>query len=249
MMKDDNSRGWEVIVALALLTRLPLPHAPKTAFARQAQASWAFSLAGLAVALIAAVVGWICGAMGLTTPVTAGLMLATLIVTTGAMHEDGLADTADGLWGGYDAARRLEIMKDSHIGTYGVLALGLGVGLRWLALSATLAVGAGPMIAAAVLSRGLLPALMALMPHARRSGLSHQVGRPERGVALAALALAVVLALFFAGIGVIWALLLAALAVGGLAALAKSKIGGQTGDILGAAQQVAELVILLALIP
>tara|TARA_R110000751_G_scaffold35793_4_gene87971 strand:+ start:376 stop:1125 length:750 start_codon:yes stop_codon:yes gene_type:complete len=249
MIKDDNSRAWEVIVALALLTRLPLPHAPKAAFARQAQAAWAFPLAGLAVALIASVVGWVCMAAGLPVPVTAGLMLAALVVTTGAMHEDGLADTADGFWGGFDPARRLEIMKDSRIGTYGVLALGLGVGLRWMALSATLAVGVGPMVAAAVLSRGLLPALMAWMPQARRTGLSHQVGQPSQSVALAALGLAVLLALVVAGWGVIWALVLAALAVGGLAALARAKVGGQTGDVLGAAQQVAELVILLALIP
>ncbi|ASM72801.1 MULTISPECIES: adenosylcobinamide-GDP ribazoletransferase [Roseobacteraceae] len=249
MIKDDNSAKWDVIVALALLTRLPLPHAPKTAFARQAQAAWAFPLAGLAVALAAALVGWIGMALDLPTPITAGLMLTTLVLTTGAMHEDGLADTADGLWGGFDAVRRLEIMKDSRIGTYGVLALGLGTGLRWVALSATLAVGVGPMIAAAVLSRGLLPALMTLMPHARRTGLSHQVGRPDRNVALAALGMAVVLALVFAGWGVIWALVLAALAVAALAALAHRKIGGQTGDILGAAQQVAELVILLVLIP
>ncbi|UOA27908.1 adenosylcobinamide-GDP ribazoletransferase [Pseudosulfitobacter sp. DSM 107133] len=249
MIKDDNSPVWDVIVALVLLTRLPLPQAPRVAFARQAQAVWAFPLAGLAVALVAAVVGWICMAMGLPVPVTAGLMLATLVVTTGAMHEDGLADTADGLWGGFDVARRLEIMKDSHIGTYGVLALGLGVGLRWMALSATLAVGVGPMVAAAVLSRGLLPALMAWMPHARRTGLSHQVGRPSQGVALAALGIAVLMARVVAGWGAIWALVLAMLAVGAVGALARAKIGGQTGDILGAAQQVAELVILLALVP
>ncbi len=249
MIKDDNSRAWEVIVALALLTRLPLPHAPAAAFARQAQAAWAFPLAGLAVAGIAAVVGWLCMAAGLPVPVTAGLMLVALVVTTGAMHEDGLADTADGFWGGFDPARRLEIMKDSHIGTYGVLALGLGVGLRWMALSATLAMGVGPMVAAVVLSRGLLPALMAWMPHARRTGLSHQVGRPSRAVALGALGLAVVLALVVAGWGVIWALVLAVVAVGALAALARAKIGGQTGDVLGAAQQVAELVILLVLMP
>ncbi|MCR8826315.1 adenosylcobinamide-GDP ribazoletransferase [Pseudosulfitobacter koreensis] len=249
MIKDDTSRIWDVIVALVLLTRLPLPHAPKAAFARQAQATWAFPLAGLVVGLIAAAVGWLCMAMGLPAPVTGGVMLATLIVTTGAMHEDGLADTADGLWGGYDAARRLEIMKDSHIGTYGVLALGLGLGLRWMVLSATLAVGMGPMIAAAVLSRGLLPALMAWVPHARRTGLSHHVGRPEGRVALAALGLAAVLAVVFAGFGVIWALVLASLAVAALAAVARRKIGGQTGDILGAAQQLAELVILLALMP
>lgn len=249
MIKDDNSRAWDVIVALALLTRLPLPHAPTAAFTRQAQAAWAFPLAGLAVGVIAAVVGWLCMAAGLPVPVTAGLMLAALVVTTGAMHEDGLADTADGFWGGFDPARRLEIMKDSHIGTYGVLALALGVGLRWMALSATLAVGVGPMVAAVVLSRGLLPTLMACMPHARRTGLSHQVGQPSQAVALGALGLAVVLALVVAGWGVIWALVLAAVAVGALAALARAKIGGQTGDVLGAAQQLSELVILLALMP
>ena len=90
---------------------------------------------------------------------------------------------------------------------------------------------------------------MAWMPHARRTGLSHQVGRPSQGVALAALGIAVLLALVVAGWSVIWALVLAVVAVGGLAALARAKIGGQTGDVLGAAQQLSELVILLVLLP
>ncbi len=71
------------------------------------------------------------------------MSLGLLAMMTGAMHEDGLADTVDGFWGGWTVQRRLEIMKDSHIGSYGVIALVLSLGLRWMALSAAVRGGAG----------------------------------------------------------------------------------------------------------
>ncbi len=249
MEKDDTSRMWDILVAGALLTRLPLPHAPQAAFDHQARATWAYPLAGLAVGLIAALVGWLALALGLPHMIAAGLMLAAMILSTGAMHEDGLADTADGFWGGFDPARRLEIMKDSHIGTYGVLALVLGVGLRWTALAATLEAGLGPVIAAAVMSRGLLPTVMRLVPHARAFGLSHSVGRPDTNAASLSFCTGFLLCFMLVGWSFVPGLLLAAVAVAGLCWLAKSKIGGQTGDVLGAAQQLAELAILVSLIP
>ena len=238
---------WDVAAACLLLTRLPLPNLPAEAFARQAQAAWAFPLAGLVVAVIAGVTGETLLQMGLGAVPAAGLTVALLALLTGAMHEDGLADTADGLWGGRDRERRLEIMKDSTVGTYGVLALVFSVGLRWSALSILLPQGTGALIAAAMLSRAVLPALMAGLPPARDDGLSRGVGRPGGVAVCAALALGGAVALFAAG----WALLLPALValvvVLLLAATARSKIGGQTGDILGAAQQLAEIVLLLGL--
>ena len=104
------------------------------------------------------------------------------MITTGAMHEDGLADTVDGLWGGWTRDRRLEIMKDSHIGTYGVLALIVSAGLRWSVLAGLLTLGAGPVVAIAVLSRASMPALMAALPNARGDGLAHKVGAPPPAV-------------------------------------------------------------------
>lgn len=239
----------DIGVALVLLTRLPLPRLPDTAFRRLARAAWAFPLAGLAVGLIAGAVGLLALGLGLAPAAVAGLVLAGQIALTGAMHEDGLADTADGLWGGHDPERRLEIMKDSRTGSYGVLALVLGLGLRWVALSGL--IGAGfmwaPLLAAAALSRAPLPMIMTALPPARAGGLSRSVGRPGRDVSLAALTLGGAVGLVAAGLAVVLPAVGALLAVLIVAHLARTRIGGQTGDILGAAQQVAEIVLLLGL--
>ena len=117
-------------LALGLLTRLPLPSTPD--MARGAQAAWAWPLAGLAPAALAALAMTLGSALGVLPGVTAALGLAVSVMVTGAMHEDGLADTADGLWGGWTPERRLEIMKDSRLGTYGVLGLVSAVSLRVL---------------------------------------------------------------------------------------------------------------------
>ena len=71
---------------------------------------------------------WVCTKLNLSDGITAGIILGALIILTGAMHEDGLADTFDGLWGGLDITKRLKIMRDSHIGVYGVLALIVATG-------------------------------------------------------------------------------------------------------------------------
>ena len=249
--KTEDSRSpspWDPAVALVLLTRLPLPALPERCFARQARAAWAFPLVGLVVALLAGLAGWLAMGLGLPAGIAAGVVLATQIVLTGAMHEDGLADSCDGLWGGYARERRLEIMRDSVIGTYGVLGLVISVGLRWQALALLLPVGIGGLIAAAVLSRGLLPALMTALPPARSDGLSKGVGVPGWDTAGVALILGLGIALFAGGAVVLLPALVAVLGVVAVSALAKAKLGGQTGDILGAAQQVAEVVILLGLV-
>ena len=159
------------------------------------------------------------------------------------MHEDGLADCADGFWGGYDPTRRLEIMKDSQIGSYGVLALLLGIGLRWQALTVLLGSGPdlGPDLAVAMLSRAAMPALMRGLPNARQSGLSQSVGRPrwplsrrDRGPVGAAAGAATGRS---QGIGPRSDGM--AVTTLGMGLLARRKIGGQTGDVLGACQQSA----------
>ncbi|WP_371732241.1 adenosylcobinamide-GDP ribazoletransferase [Ruegeria sp. HKCCA6837] len=236
----------DIRLALVLLTRLPLPRLPDPVFSRQAQATWAFPIVGLLVAGLACLVGWGALALGLPVLAAAGLLLATLIATTGAMHEDGFADTFDGLWGGFTRDRRLEIMKDSHIGTFGVLALIVSQLVRISAIAALLTAGAvGAVLAASIISRALMPAVMAGLPHARTSGLSHSVGRPQTISVIAALVLAVILALLLMGVDAIPAMGFAAASAAVLAVIAKKKIGGQTGDILGATQLVSEITFLL----
>ncbi len=252
MPKNDASliSRHDLSIALALLTRLPVKVAHGN-FNRTANAAWAYPLAGAVLGTLAGLAGMAALWVGLPTIIAALLALAVLIITSGAMHEDGLADTADGFWGGWSPEMRLQIMKDSQIGTYGVLALLLSLGLRTAALSEIFAGGAVllPMIAVAAMSRGFLPAVMAALPHARPHGLAHSVGRPSQqtallaagvGLAIAALSIGALSLLALIGVGLV------ALFVG---AVAHRKIGGQTGDILGATQQLGEIAVLLLLIP
>lgn len=250
MRENDTAvlRAMDVGVALVLLTRLPLPALPNAAFARQAQACWAFPLVGLVVGGAGACVAALALAVGLPASVVAGLCLGTQIILTGAMHEDGLADTADGFWGGWTVERRLDIMQDSRIGTYGVLAVIFSVGLRWTALSLLLSHALWPVMAIAIASRAGLPLLMARLPRVRPGGLSDRVGCPPMATALLSIGLGGVLLAALAGPAAIVLALATALALAGCAAIAHRKLGGQTGDVLGASQQVVETLCLMVLL-
>ena len=250
MHKNDINRPspLDIAVALVLLTRLPLPRLSSSAFDYQSRATWAFAFAGVVVAACAALLGGAAMAIGLPHSIAAGVVLATQIIVTGAMHEDGLADTADGFWGGWDRTRRLEIMKDSAIGTYGILSLILSVGLRWSALTLLLPEGFAAIFAAAILSRAILPVFMAVLPHARVDGLSHSVGKPPIWAVASSVGLGVIAGWFCLG-GALFAVLCALIVtLVPVAALARAKIGGQTGDVLGAAQQTAECTVLIVLV-
>jgi adenosylcobinamide-GDP ribazoletransferase len=249
-MKPDAFPGFlrEVVVAAVLLTRLPMPHLPADAFENGSRAVWAYPLIGLALGGLAALGAQVALAIGMPEMIAAGLCLAILMLSTGAMHEDGLADCADGFWGGYTAERRLEIMKDSRIGTYGVLALVMMTGLRWGAMALLLPLGAAAIVVAAVLSRAAMPVVMSGLPYARAGGLAVRVGKPKR----APLALSVLLALAVAlgmlgGPGLI-AVGAAIAATVVIALVARWKIGGYSGDVLGATQQIVETAVLCSLL-
>lgn len=250
MHKNDTPSfsPWDVPLSLVLLTRLPLPDLPQTVFGRQAHAAWAFPVAGLCVGVLGYVSGWVGMALGLSSVASAVIVVSVLVAITGAMHEDGLADTVDGLWGGYTARRRLEIMKDSHIGSYGVLALLFSQMLRISAVGALLAANAPlGIIAAAVFSRAMMAPLMRVLPNARGTGLSHSVGVPPMLSVSAGIVIAGLLSIVLVGSAAMLAMVCAGLVTIALALTARAKIGGQTGDILGAAQQVSEIVFLLSL--
>jgi adenosylcobinamide-GDP ribazoletransferase len=230
--------------AFGLLTRLPFGGP-----GRGAASCWAWGPTGAAVAALA--VGAGAGAMALGVPVTvaAGLVLAVQAALTGALHEDGLADTCDGLLGGRTPERRMEIMRDSRIGAFGALGLMLSVLIRWAALVAVLAVPMGwaMVIGVSALSRGAMAGVMAALPPARPDGLSQHQGRPTFMQAGAALAVAGVIALPALGLALLPVVALGLVAVTALAIWARARIGGQTGDILGATQQVAEIAALIVL--
>ena len=252
MTKSDAAliRLGDIGVALALLTRLPLPGSPP--FSRGAAAAWAYPLAGVCVAGIAAILGGAAVIAGLPAPFAALIALAALAALTGALHEDGLADTADGLWGGWTRERRLEIMRDSHIGTYGVIAVFLSMAWRYTALVMLLEVSVSgaitALLSAAALSRAGLPVLMAWLPHARDDGLSHGVGRARARTAALAVLVATGIGAVSIGPAVVPATLAACATTAAVGLVARRKIGGQTGDILGAAQQSAEIAVLTVLL-
>ncbi|MDD1519035.1 MULTISPECIES: adenosylcobinamide-GDP ribazoletransferase [Bradyrhizobium] len=235
-------------MATSFVTILPVASSKPAGDGAIARATWALPVAGLLVGLAGALTYKIAIRLGLTPSLAALLVLATTALITGALHEDGLADTADGLGGGRTRERKLEIMRDSRIGTYGVCALILSFGLRWSAL-ATIANPWTVMLAlcaAHVAARAGVPAFMSLVPPARPDGLSAGAGAPPgRSVAIAfalgTLALALALGPGKALVG----LILLSLAGLMLARLAIRQIGGQTGDILGAFEQTGEILILL----
>ena len=261
--------------AVRFLTRLP---APASRVVGLHEATGWFPFVGLLVGGLAAGVFW-GGEALLGSGPAAVLAVAAAVVVTGAFHEDGLADTADGLWGGWDAARRLEIMRDSRVGTYGAAALVLTLGLR-VALLAVL----GPadalraLLMGHVLGRATTLPLVRWWPSARTDGATAGLaaGRPAPGgaahrpaaegresVAAARAPVAepptpaawgiagiTVAAVGGAALGV-WAVpvLAAGLAAAvGLARTAHRRVGGITGDVLGAANQLAHLVAMAGVV-
>ena len=181
------SRVDENLVALVrLFSRLPLPadRWPHQPLALNA-ALWLIAPMGVLLGCIAAAVTLVFHAIGVPSLLLGLVWVATMIALTGALHEDGLADVADGFWGGGDSPRRLEIMKDSRLGSYGMLALLFSVLLRAGALGQVMLQTSvwQALLAAVILagvSRALLTPLWALTPPARTDGLARHVGQPAR---------------------------------------------------------------------
>lgn len=238
----DHLPHWlrDCAAAFGLLTRIPVPFTlPRPA------GVWAWPLVGLVVGALALLAGKAALWLGVSVGVVAVLVIAVHATLTGGLHEDGLTDCADGFWGGHTVARRLEIMKDSRIGSYGALALMLAMLARWSALAALISAGAwGLALAAMVLSRATMGLVMAGLPNARAGGLSAQHGAPSWAAAGLGTGLALVLALGLAGWAGLGLALAASLVALGLALVARAKIGGQTGDVLGATQVLTEIAAL-----
>lgn len=257
-------------LATAFLTRLPVernlsddddfsedddtPLDPMESRGNLASAMWLFPLVGFAIGGTGAIVLGLLAWIGLPATVAATLAVGAMILLTGALHEDGLADIADGFGGGKDKASKLRIMRDSRIGTYGVVAVAIVLIAKITALSAiaewNIGAGAAALIAAATWSRALFAPTMRWLSPARSDGLGARAGTPGEGTSWLGLGLAIALSVLVlltpAGFGVV-----PILAVGGLAAfavgwIALKQIDGYTGDVLGAGQQLAEAATLVA---
>jgi adenosylcobinamide-GDP ribazoletransferase len=205
-------------------------------------------------------VGLIVGAIGGTAyalalwlglPALAAATIAVLasVLATGAYHEDGFADTCDGFGGAFERERKLAIMRDSRHGSYGVVALVASLLLRIAAIAAIADPGAvfAALTAAHAVARAFLPAAMLWNEAATNDGQGFQAGKPEPSSVWAALAIAGIVALIALGPAAVPAVAAAAVAAVAMLAIARRQIGGYTGDVLGATEQVAEIAMLLAL--
>jgi adenosylcobinamide-GDP ribazoletransferase len=237
----------DVLEAAAFLTRVPVPRRDRPL--HLARAYRAFPLVGAAIGAAIGAVYLVLLRLGLPDIAAAALALGSGALLTGALHEDGLADVADGFGGGRDKAGKLEVMRDSRLGTYGALVLLTALVAKVGALSvlprAELIVD---VMATHALARAPLVVLAATMPYAREAGLAASAGRPEPWIALIACVVAVVIGfLALSASTAMMAVIVAAAGAAGVAALAQRQIGGQTGDVLGAAEQVCEVAVLLTL--
>jgi len=243
-----EERAEELKASIAFSTRLPLLRTTSIGSGALAKAAWAFPIAGIVVGLIGAIVYALAHRLGLPAWPAAALSVAATLLATGCLHEDGLADTADGFGGGGTREQKLDIMRDSHIGAYGACALALALILRVSALAslpnAHLVVWA--LIAAHGGARAAMIAFMFFVSPARSDGLSFDAGRPPADSVAAAGALGfLILALCLGPARGIVALIFLLIVVALMAWLSTRQIGGQTGDVLGAVEQVGEIVILL----
>jgi adenosylcobinamide-GDP ribazoletransferase len=243
----DSPRLSDVLVAASLLTRVPVPVDHGAAMGRVSRASWAYPVIGAALGGLVGTVAFALQQMGLSPLLSAIAAVAAGLWLTGALHEDGLADCADGFGGGHTPARRLEIMRDSRLGTFGAAALMLAL-MAKVALLAEL--GPGVAVAAAVggaVSRVPMAWAPRLMPPARRDGLSAGVGPPPLWSASLALAVGLGIAAGLSGFGVLAIAVAVTGAAGAVGWVARRCIGGQTGDVLGAMQVLGELAALAVL--
>lgn len=217
----------------------------------------AFPVAGVLIVLPAAVLLGLLRMLDAAPLFCAFLVLAAQTLLTGALHEDGLSDAADGLGGGRDRESALAIMKDSRVGSYGVVALVLSFGLRGAALAAMMPAlspvqAALALMAVAATSRAAMVWHWNALPAARRDGVAVAAGEPETASVQIALVSGAVLALLFllpgASLLAIASMALAVCAaVFAFTDVVRDKIGGHTGDTIGASQQMAEIAALGAL--
>jgi adenosylcobinamide-GDP ribazoletransferase len=255
MMPNDDTPAqarWRALLggtalALSFLSRLPAG-CRDVAAGTLATAVAAFPIAGMLLGAAAGLVYLAAWKLGLYPLIAATVTIAFLVWLTRGLHEDGLADFADGM-AGATPEQRLAIMRDSRIGSFGVLALGLALALRITAVAeiADPTTVLASLAASAAVSRALMAVPLWYLPPAREDGLGRNAGVPRN----TDLAMAIGIALLAGFLLLPWPAALAGSTAAGLAVslvgwLARRKLGGQTGDVLGTAQQAAEVSFLLA---
>lgn len=242
------SRRAELAAAFGLLTRLPLGRFLPAPDAVDYGASvWAYPVVGVVVGGLVALVYAVSLRIGMTPALGACWALVASVLLTGGLHEDGLADTADGLGGGRSIERRLAIMRDSRIGVFGGLALVLSLAVRGAAI---VAIGAPDRVASALIVAGALGragmvVVLRVIGPARSDGLAAGLGGVPARAAAAAGGIAGLIGVLFAGVlpGLSLAAVVA-LAALGWAGVNRRRLGGYTGDTLGAIEVIGECIVL-----
>ncbi|RCK35296.1 cobalamin biosynthesis protein CobS [Thalassospira xiamenensis] len=237
--------------ALALLSRVPVSATCDFRPVAIARSVWCWPLVGLFIAGIAIIPAYLTEVLTGNGMIAAIVATLALILLTGAMHEDGIADCADGFGGGQDKLRKLEIMRDSRIGTYGVVALVLCLAMRVAVLAAAGESGsmAAILIVMATLSRAAMPIVTYVFDPAREDGLGKGAGRPDIRMVAAGLAVALMLVVIVAGALTAFMCLVAMMVGASIVGwIARHQIGGHTGDVLGMTQIISELFVGIAFI-
>lgn len=237
-------------ICLGFFSRLPAGRFAAAPDFSTSASAW--PLAGAAIVAGPALLLWFASFLSVPGLIVAALAIAAAMLISGCLHEDGFADTADGFGVDGSRQRKLDIMHDSRIGTYGTAALVFNILLRVSALAAIIAAGHGviALFAAAMISRSLALWHWFMLPPARDDGLAATGGQPDEqalvigsGLGFAALAGVII----FVGAQSVFAVFLAGVAVYVFTRLTQSQIGGHTGDTIGAAQQVAEIAVMIGL--
>lgn len=263
------ARAWlqDLRTTIVFLTRIPVPEVSgsddkkldsedvneskkSTKITPMGRAVRAFPLVGVLIGIFGGVVFAITDLLGLPTLVASMIAIASMIFVTGALHEDGLADMVDGLGGGKNRKQKLSIMRDSRIGAYGVIALVLVLGAKVGALTDLENIGLviSALICASAFSRAVLPAMMRWMPTAHVDGLGAGAGKPPADAVWTGLAIAVIFSVCLLTWSGVVALLISSFSAFSVAFFVRRQLGGHTGDVLGATQQIAELIFLLTLV-
>jgi adenosylcobinamide-GDP ribazoletransferase len=248
--------GEELLMGVRFYSRLPTGNAPHQR-PNLNRMALTLPLASVVIGVIPVAVLLILEWLGTPTFFAAVIAVGAMVIVTGAMSEDALADAADGLFGGPTIEKRLEIMKDSRHGTYGVAAIGLYLLLRVTAIGAVAAynpLAAGAIwLASTVIGRSASLWVSVALPNAREGGASASVGRVSRKAFFGGMGFAVLLAFVLAApfTSVVAVILSLAVTVGVAAAwvwTCRKLIGGQTGDLIGALQALIEVAVLTVLL-
>ena len=248
-LRNFLSEWYEDIkIASHFLLRIPLPFSGTDWSKGLGTAIRAFPVVGAFIGAIGAIIMLLLTNTALS-PLNCGfLVIGAQILITGALHEDGLADFTDGLGGGKNREERLRIMRDSFVGTFGILILICSVGLRVTALASLIEKEfVAALLAAGIFSRALIPIVMSILNPAQNNGLGASAQKPEISATVTACAIGIISIFFFLNFNqAITACILCLILLTILMFVAHSRLGGYTGDVLGASQQVTETAILIS---